>query len=484
MYKISRLVGLALALAPISVFGAEGLLTGDTYITSANAAGNFGGQATMLVGSGGTAITQFTLATLPAGTLASSIQKATLIVYVNRVTAAGNMSVTTLSASFSESAATFANTSGSLAGVPFAGPIALGAAQVGTYIAVDVTTQVQNGLIPGFVGFGFVADGTLVTQLDTKENTTTSHPAQLLVSLASNGPAGPTGPTGATGLAGPTGPAGPSGPTGIAGLPGAPGPTGPAGPTGAVGSPGAPGPTGPTGVAGLPGAPGPTGPTGPMGVAGAPGPTGPTGPAGPTGVAGLPGATGPTGPAGPIGPTGPSGTPGAPGSQGPAGPTGPTGPAGVSGTALVDGNGNNVGNMIGFLAPDGFTVLKNGYIFELNADGFFDNTPNSVFFTGAGCTGTPYQDATTVGALRVAKAVLYRVGLNTMYEGAGAVNGVVTSIASPTLQSRFNNTGAGVCVAVTTPLTAVWPLQVLTPATIGITASGNPLRTAFPVRLQ
>lgn len=300
-----KLAGLALFMGSLGAFGADGLLTGDTYISSANAAGNFGSQTVMGVGSGATALVQFNLGTLPAGTQASGIQKASLLVYVNRVTTAGNVSFATLTSSFSEMAATYSNANASI-GSTFYGPVPIGAAQVGTYVLVDVTVPVQNALISGNIGFALIPDGTLVAQLDSKENTATSHPAQLLISLASSGPAGPTGPTGPTGAAGPTGPAGatgavgPTGPTGPLGLTG---PTGPAGPTGAAGPTGPTGPlglTGPTGPTGPNGAAGPTGPTGPAGVTGAAGPTGPTGPAGPQGNPGATGPTGPTGPAGPL----------------------------------------------------------------------------------------------------------------------------------------------------------------------------------------
>jgi hypothetical protein len=56
--------------------------------------------------------------------------------------------------------------------------------------------------------------------LDSKESTTTSHPATIDVLVVSVGPQGPAGPTGATGAAG------------TAGAPGATGATGPTGPAG------------------------------------------------------------------------------------------------------------------------------------------------------------------------------------------------------------------------------------------------------------
>lgn len=432
MFRTSRLAGLVLA---VSAYGAEGLLTGDTYITSANAAGNFGAQATMLMGSGGTAITQFSLSTLPAGTLAASIQKATLIVYVNRVTAAGNMSVSLLSASFTEGTATFANTSGSVAGVPFAGPIPLGSAQVGTYIAVDVTTQVQNALIPGFVGFAFTPDGTLISQLDTKENTTTSHPAQLLISLASSGPAGPTGPTGATGPAGPVGPIGPAGPAGAAGGPG------PAGPPGPAGTPGGPGPAGP---AGTPGGPGPAGP------------------------AGTPGAAGPVGPVGPVGPAGPSG----------------------GGSRVLNADGQLIGTLLEITNRSVTVMNTGGYVFSIFTNG--NIVPTQTYFSGAGCTGTPYlNDGSSVGGrLRYYKILAYSTDTNSLYTMSNPNSTNDSTSALRTLGS-FRNTdlNSTTGAAATCDVQAndfAWALTTVTPAAAGIpvVAGSNPLRVTVPLQFQ
>lgn len=111
---------------------------------------------------------QFSLAILPAGLQASNINKATLLLYVNRATAAGGVSFAGLNGPFTEMTATQASTSG-LVGAPFAGPVPLSAASVGGYLSIDVTSQVQLALVAGSVGFGVVSDGTAVAQFDSKE---------------------------------------------------------------------------------------------------------------------------------------------------------------------------------------------------------------------------------------------------------------------------------------------------------------------------
>jgi hypothetical protein len=182
MSKLIRVTGLVVLLTPFAAFASDGLLTGDAYISSTNPTSNFGGTATMFAGGGATSIMQFSLSTLPSGTTSGNIAKATLTFYVNRVTTAGNVTINSLSSTFSESTVTYASFSGSI-GAPFSGSIPMGAAQVSTFITVDVTTQVQSGLGGGTVGFAIVPDGTALAQFDTKESTTTSHPAQLQIQL-------------------------------------------------------------------------------------------------------------------------------------------------------------------------------------------------------------------------------------------------------------------------------------------------------------
>jgi hypothetical protein len=147
-------------------------LTGDTYILSSNPTANFGTAATMFVGAGATGMMEFNL------TGVASVAKATLLVFCDRATAAGNISFATLTGPFGETTVNF-STGNSLVASTFAGPFAISASSVGNYISVDVTTQVQAALAGGNIGFAIVPDVTVVAQFDSKENTATSHPAQL-----------------------------------------------------------------------------------------------------------------------------------------------------------------------------------------------------------------------------------------------------------------------------------------------------------------
>jgi Collagen triple helix repeat (20 copies) len=369
-------------------------LVGDTFI-SPGVGNNYGSTVNVNIGGalGNQGLLLFDLTHLPPGTTASSVSAAYLRVFVNKIGAAGSINVNVPNTSWSELAVT--GTSGLGVGAPVAGPIGVSVAS--SYISIPVTLQVQNWLT-GAPNNGLIltaATPSTSVFLDSKESTSTSHPAVLEIDLF--GAAGPIGPAGP---AGPTGPAGTTGPTGATGPGGPTGPQGPAGPTGIAGAQGPTGAAGPTGPAG---ATGPQGPSGPTGLAGATGPRGATGPAGATGPKGGVGSAGPTGPTGPQG-------------IGPAGPTGPTGPQGVINNGfslLVKGTGDftipdgDTHNMIMFdngttgantniTLPHANTVGA-GYTIEINVQrwGSSDGSPFILTQTGdsiidQGFSGTPY----------------------------------------------------------------------------------------------
>ena len=346
---------MSLACAP--ALAVEPILAADTHVNAALPSVNSGTLSNIAVGSGYTGLLQFDLSTLPTGTTAAQISKATLRLYVNRVDTAGTISVLPLTGSWSEYGVTYATLPAT--GTAF-GSIAV--SQTGSFVTLDVTAQVQSWLTSPAANNGLaLTSGTAAVQFDSKENDLTAHPAALDVTLVSGGATGATGPQGIPG---------------IAGAVGATGAVGPAGAKGATGANGAPGSAGATGVAGA---------VGPAGLTGPSGPAGPTGAAGPQGIHGLPGVgiegpyasatnyglndvvtwqgsswyslqtsnhgntpdqspqywavlaaagigtTGATGAAGPLGPPGLTGPQGSVGITGVQGPTGIQGPRGFPG---------------------------------------------------------------------------------------------------------------------------------------------------------
>jgi hypothetical protein len=169
---------------------------------------------------------QFDLTALPGGTTASGIGKATLLLFVNKLGEAGAINIAEANGAWTETAVTGMNAP--VAGAAIASGVSVATAS--DYVAVDVTQAVKDWL-NGTPNDGLIitaaAAGTNVA-FDSKESTTTSHPATLMIVL--NG--GPAGPTGATGPAGATGATGATGSTGSTGATGPTGPTGPAGVSG------------------------------------------------------------------------------------------------------------------------------------------------------------------------------------------------------------------------------------------------------------
>ena len=261
----------------------DATLTGDAHVNQAHPTTNYGGMSNVYVGNGATGFFQFDLASLPAGTTAAQISKATVRLYVNRVLTAGTVSFAPVTSAWSEGTVTFAT-------VPTVGG-AFGTAGVGAaqqYVVVDVTALVQGWVTFPATNFGFaVTAATANVLFDSKENDETAHHARLDVTIASQGAAGVTGATGAAGLPGIAGANGATGATGSQGIQGLAGVAGSTGATGAAGLQGA------AGVAGLVGATGLNGSTGATGLAGSTGVTGTAGLAGTTGATGAQGATGP-----------------------------------------------------------------------------------------------------------------------------------------------------------------------------------------------
>jgi hypothetical protein len=444
------LLAFAAVCAVTSTHAQQATLTADAHVSSARPTVNAGTLSNLDAGGEYTALVQFDLTTLPPGTTAAQITRATLRLYCNRADTPGVITLQTVGGAWTELGLTYTT-------LPALGAV-LQTAQVGaagTYVTLDVTSAVQAWVSGATANFGLAiaGSGTTQVQFDSKENDQTGHAPELDIALASGGAGsvGATGATGATGAAGPQGDPGPQGLIGPAGATGAPGPQGLAGATGATGAvgpvgpagsgDGLPGPAGPTGATGATGAPGTNGsaglqyqgqyssttnyalgdvvifqgssyaslvafnvgqtpglsplywgpltaqgPTGPAGVAGDPGPTGPTGALGPVGPPGEKGDAGPQGVAGQAGAQGIPGVTGATGLSGPAGPQGDAGPVGLS----FQGTYNSTVN---YGLGDGVTWQGAGWVSLVPSN--HGNTPSlspqqwSLFAAGgpAGATG-------------------------------------------------------------------------------------------------
>jgi hypothetical protein len=268
---------------------------------------------------------------LPPGTTASNVAKATLKLFISpSCNPTGAIDIFPITSAWTESTLNPSSLPTYDSTPINSSPIPVGKAD--TFMVIDLTELVQDWLESSSVSGSFQNNGIALVAntaktnviFDSKESFVTSHEPRLEIVLANSGTQGPAGPQGPQGPAGPQGASGSSGTAGAAAsvqvgttltVPaGTPAsvlnggtqnaavlnfliPQGPAGPSGTQG------PQGPSGVNGLSGSPGPQGPQGPIGPIG---PIGPQGAAGANGIsiAGPPGQTGATGPQGPAGPAG------------------------------------------------------------------------------------------------------------------------------------------------------------------------------------
>jgi Phage Tail Collar Domain len=220
MKRIIAIVAFAFA---ATLASAQTLPTlGDTFFASGSVS-NFSTSPTINVGGAGAyqGLIQFDTSTLPASITGASVEKASLTLFVNKIGSAGAIDINAANGPWTES--TVNGTNAPSIGMTVASPVPVTTAS--TYITVDATALVKAWLDGTITNSGIILTvdpGSPTTSVffDSKESSTTSHPAFLQITLAgtgATGPAGPAGPQGATGNTGPQGPIGPVGPQGPAG---------------------------------------------------------------------------------------------------------------------------------------------------------------------------------------------------------------------------------------------------------------------------
>ena len=158
---------------------------GDSYTNSAAPTINYGAK-TLLDVDGATQITyiQFNLASIPSG---ASVSQATLKLYVNSVTTAGSFNVDYVNGTWSEGTITW-NDSPAL-GTTIVSSVPITTKDKNQYILINLTPAVEAWLNGSQAndGIALVANGTFNATFDSKENTGTSHPAELDVVFAGSG---------------------------------------------------------------------------------------------------------------------------------------------------------------------------------------------------------------------------------------------------------------------------------------------------------
>jgi hypothetical protein len=178
----TKLAVLFLSLVCVSTGFTQITPSADAYINSASPTTNYGSK-TLLDVDGATQITyiQFNLASIRVG---SSISQATLKLYVNTVITGGSFNVDYVNGAWAENTIT-ANLAPALGGTIASG-VPITAADKNQYILINVTPAVVGWLNASQAndGIALVADGSFNATFDSKENTTTSHPAELDIVFA------------------------------------------------------------------------------------------------------------------------------------------------------------------------------------------------------------------------------------------------------------------------------------------------------------
>jgi len=155
---------------------------GDSYINTADPTTNYGAKTLLDVdGAKQATYIQFNLASIPA---TASISQATLKLYVNAVTTAGSFNIDYVNGAWSEGTIDASNAPP--LGTAIASNITVTTADTNQYILVNVTSAVQAWLNGSETnnGLALVANSTFNATFDSKENTTTSHPAELDIAFA------------------------------------------------------------------------------------------------------------------------------------------------------------------------------------------------------------------------------------------------------------------------------------------------------------
>ena len=272
-----RLAAGILSLAA-GLFAQTAILTGDAVLQANSPLINFGALPQIELGPNSRGVVAYDLSQLPPNTTPAMLARTTLKVWVTKLgSGAASIYVAPTSANWDEATVNWSNQP-----VPTSiAPTSQRATRAQSWVVFDVGAMLADALQSQKTAISFLLSSDGSVFLDSKESTSTSHPAELEITLA--------GPQGLPGSPGPAGATGPQGLTGIAGAVGAKGATGAVGPVGHDGERGVTGPIGPTGL---------------------------TGPKGTNGLAGQSGSDGPPGAQGGIGPQGPQGFPGI-GLQGP-----------------------------------------------------------------------------------------------------------------------------------------------------------------------
>jgi hypothetical protein len=177
--RLFSLLGLLVFLG--STVDAQITPLGDSFTNTADPATNHGAGALLDVGATEITYIEFNLESIPA---TARVSQATLKLYVNAVSTAGSFNVDYVDGAWAENKIDAGNAPP--AGAAIASDVSITAADKNQYILINVTPAVQAWLTGSETnnGIALVANGSFSASFDSKENTATSHPAELDIAYA------------------------------------------------------------------------------------------------------------------------------------------------------------------------------------------------------------------------------------------------------------------------------------------------------------
>jgi TGF-beta propeptide len=161
---------------------------GDAFTNTADPTTNYGANVLLDVdGASEISYIQFNLSSIPNG---ASVSQATLKLYVNAVTKAGSFNVDYVNGTWSEGTIDASNAPAP--GSTIVSSVPITTADKNQYILINITPAVVAWLNGSQAndGLALVANSTFNASFDSKENTTTSHPAELDIVFAGGGGGG------------------------------------------------------------------------------------------------------------------------------------------------------------------------------------------------------------------------------------------------------------------------------------------------------
>lgn len=165
----------------------EARLTDDAHTSSAQPNQNFGASPSLEITSTQNTYIKFDLSPLPSGTVGSDVAKATLKIWVRRVTTTGSFDIRRVAGAWIEESIT-ANTAPSLGAIEATPTVT----EVRSFIVVELTQLVKDWL-DGMLannGIALVPVGAIDVALDSKEDPRTGNEPMLHVTLARVGGSG------------------------------------------------------------------------------------------------------------------------------------------------------------------------------------------------------------------------------------------------------------------------------------------------------